>query len=322
MPAPSFDLIDVIKTVQKKFRIIIAITLACMVIAGVLFAVKKKKYKATARFFVTNPLYADRSSLFRNIEQKYVDYFGGDDDLDKVVVLLSTDTVKDRIIRQCDFDKIYKSDINDPKGHAYLISIFTKNFNVKRSEYKDIEVSYTTYEPTAAATIANTTVKVTEEIYRAYYTEMKNNMYSAINSKLHELDTQIVRYTDSLASLREMYGIYSIINPARANIMIGDTKIAGKGMGKAIELIQNIEAVKDQLVADRAKYYSLLYEFSATTHEEMRFLKVTTRAVPPTEPAGLSLPMMVIIAAFLGVFFSTLLMLLLEYYKKLDAVVR
>jgi Chain length determinant protein len=132
MSAPSFDLVDILRTIQKKRRFIIIITVVAMILGGVFFAAKKKKYKADCQFLVNNPLYGDRSTLFRSYETRYVDYFGGDDDLDKVTALANSDTVKDRVIRNCDFDKIYNSgDINDPKAHANYMHIFDKNFNVK-----------------------------------------------------------------------------------------------------------------------------------------------------------------------------------------------
>jgi len=321
MPTPTFDLIDVIKTIQKQKRTILLITLACMACGAIMVGVKKKKYKDTTRFFVNNPLYGDRSTLFRNVEQRYVDYFGGDDDIDRVTALLSSDTVVDKIIRRCDFDKIYKLDINTPKGNQELKNIFNKNFKLKRSEYKDIEVSFVAYEPATAATIANTTVATVEESFRAYYTNMKMGMYQSIADKVKEMDSSINIYSDSLANMRDRYGIYSIISPARANVIVSDVK-PGKGLGKGIEQIQNIESIKDQLVTDRAKYYSLLNEFSTTTNSNMSYIKVTTRALPPVSPSGISMPIMAAIGAFLGLFFSTTLVVLLAYYKLLNAVVR
>jgi len=45
--------------------------------------------------------------------------------------------------------------------------------------------------------------------------------------------------------------------------MNGDMKGGGKGYGKAIEEIQNIESIKDQLVSERGAFYtSLLNEYS------------------------------------------------------------
>ncbi len=322
MSTPSFDLIDVIRTIQKQKRTIIIITLVAVGLGGIFFAVKKKKYKAASHFLVNNPLYGDRQTLFRSFETRYVDYFGGDDDLDKVTALLNSDTVRERIIRNCQFQIVYNADINTEKGHAFLMSVFDKNFNVKRSEYKDIEVSYIAYDSVTAANVANMAVKVTEEVYRHYYTATKEGMAASIRNQVHQLDSSINLLTDSLANMRDRHNVYALISPSRQNINTSDMKGGGKGYGRAIEEIQNVESVKDQLVMDRAHYISVLNEFSASSGSSMEYLKVISRAHPPTGPSGTALNMVLIVAGCIGMFFSTLLVLILAYYRKLMAVPR
>jgi uncharacterized protein involved in exopolysaccharide biosynthesis len=318
----SFDLVDIIRTIQKQKRFILIITIAGMALAGASVLVKKKKFKAEARFLVNNPLYGDRNTLFRSIDTRYVDYFGGDDDLDKIMAFAGSDTVRNRIIRNCQFQVIYKKDINDPKGYAELMSIFKKNFNIKRTEYKDVEVSYTDYDPQTAANVANMSVKVLEETYRQYYNNIKNGIYKSINDQVTKLDSSINTLTDTLATMRDQYGIYSIISPARQNVITSEIKGGGKGYGRAIEEIQNIESIKDQLVADRAHYISALNEFYATTNSALDFVKVITRALPPTNAAGLSAEITLVAAGLLSFFFSTLYVLLMAYYRKLNAIER
>ena len=309
MTNTSFDLVDIIRTLQKKRGFIVVMTLVA-------------NYKGQSNFFVNNPLYGDRSTLFRSVETRYVDYFGGDDELDKIMALANSDTVRDRIIRNCQFQDVYKLDINDPKGHAALMTIFNKNFNIKRTEYKDVEVSYLAYDPVTAANVANMSVKVLEETYRHYYTAIKENIYTAINDKVTQLDSSINSLTDSLAGLRDKYGIYSLISPARQDIINGDIKSSGKGYGKALEQVQNIESIKDQLVIDRAHYISVLNEFATTMGNSMEFLKVITRAVPPIQPTGPSAMIILAIAAFMGILFSSIYILLITYFRKLNSVVR
>ncbi len=319
---PSFDLIDVIKTIQKQKRFIILITVAAVAVGCVFFAVKKKKYKATAKFLVGNPLYTDRSTLFRNMETRYVDYFGGDDDLDRVTALLNSDTVRDRIIRNSQFQIVYNSDINTETGHNFLMSIFNKNFNLKRSEYKDMEVSYIAYDSVTAANVTNMAVKVLEETYRSYFVSAKKDISSSIGSKMKQLDSSIAVLTDSLANMREKYGIYGLISPNRQNNSSGDMKGGGKGYGRAIEEVQNIESIKDQLVTDRSHYISMLNEFGASSNSAMEYIKVITRALPPSGPTGPSLMVVAGVAASLGLFFSIMFVLMMAYYKVLNAVQR
>ena len=321
MAAPSFDLIDVIRTIQKQKRFIILMTVLAIALGGLFLAIKKKKYKAEARFFVNNPLYGDRNTLFRSFETRYVDYFGGDDDLDKITALGNSDTVRDRIIRNCDFDKIYKmGDINDIKGHAAYMGVFDKNFNLKRTEYKDIVVTYVAYDPVTAAGVANMSVQVLEETFRHYYTAMKAGISTSISKKVKQLDSSIIALTDTLGNMRDKYSIYSIVSPGRQNVISGDIKGSGKGFGVAIEQLQNIESIKDQLVTDRAHYISLLNEFSAASSESIDYLKMITRATPPTTTTGPSLNMILLVAGSMGLFFSTIYVLMMAYFRKLKEV--
>ena len=293
MSTPSFDLIDVIKTIQKQKRVILIVMLAAVGIGGLFFAVKRKKFKASSHFLVNNPLYGDRNTLFRNYEQRYVDYFGGDDDLDRVTALLNSDTVKDRIIRNCQFQVVYNNDINTEKGHAFLMGIFDKNFNVQRSEYKELEVSYIAYDSVTAANVANMSVKVCEEAFRNYYTSMKMGMAKSIGDKLKQIDSTINVCTDSLVHME------------------------AAGGAKSAEGVKTLRATKDQLAQDRARYVSIINEFEATTNSAMNYLKVTTRAIPPTSPIGPSLMTVLMVAGFLGLFGGVLLVLVLAYYNKL-----
>lgn len=323
MDTLHFDLVDIVRAIQKRFRFIVIIAIIAGILGAVFFMVKKKKYTATVDFLVTNPLYGDHNYLFRNIETRLVDYNGGDDDLDKVTAFANSDTVRDRIIRNSQFQVIYNADITDPRGHDFLMDIFNKNFNIKRTEYKNMEISYTAYDSVTAANVANMSVKVLEEVYRNFYVSIRQGIYNSLQHQLVAVDSQVNVLTDTLARLRDQYKIYSIISPNRQTMSSGEVKgSGGSGYGKAIELIQNIEATKDQLVSDRAKYVSLLNEFSASFNEDMRFLKVIGKATPPTSPKGPGLVFTVVVGALLGLFFSVMYVLLMAYYKMVNSIHR
>ena len=90
-----------------------------------------------------------------------------------------------------------------------------------------------------------------------------------------------------------------------------------------MEQIQNIEAVKDQLVIDKSKFVSLLGEFSTGNQaNQLQLTQVITLAKPPVDPKGPGLMLTLIACVFLGVFFSTLYVLLSTYYRELIAVER
>lgn len=320
---PRFDLVDIAQTIRNRRGFIIGITVAAAVLGTVFYLLQKKTYKASSEFIVSNPQYADRSNLFRTTEPRYVDYFASEDDIDRVMAIAKSDLVKNQVIENMHLFEAHKLNPADIKDADKMNGIYKKNYDVTRTEYKNMEVSFVDEDPKRAADVTNEAVRIIEETYRNYYNSIKARIYKSIQDKIVEIDSSVNRLTDSLAVLREQYKIYDIISPSRENIMAGSMKPTGADFGKGVELIQNIESVKDQLVTDRAKNISLLNEFSTGTKlNDLRFLQVISTATPPVKPAGLGLILSVIACTMVGFFLSVVIVLLGAYYKKLVSVER
>lgn len=323
MSTPRFDLIDIIQTIRQRRRFVIAVTVIAAVVGAVGYFTKTKTYVAKTEFLVSNPLFADRNNLFRTSEMRFVDYVGGDDDIDRVSFIAESDTVKDKLIKNLNLAEAYKVDLTKPDGMFRLRNIVKRNMDVKRTEFKDVLLSYTDTDPVRAANVANESIRIIEETFRGYYNGMRANVYDAIKEKIKEQDSTINTLTDTLAALRDKYGIYDIISPSRQNLINGEMKKGGPGMGRGIEQVQNIEATKDQIVTDRAKNISLLNEFSTGTKAgQMPLVQVITSGKVPVEPKGPGLALTVVAATLLGLFFSCFLVLLTTYYRALISVER
>jgi uncharacterized protein involved in exopolysaccharide biosynthesis len=324
MATPRFDVIDITQTIRNRRRFIIIVTLVAMALGVVFSLIRKKKYKAQTEFFLSNPLYADRNYLFRSHDMHFVDYFGGDDDIDKIIVNAESDNVKDKVIENMKLAEAYKIDMSKPEQRSKLKDMFNLNSKIKRSEYRHLILTYVDTDPERAARVANEHVRVTEEVFRNYYNTIKGYAYQSINDKVVEMDSSIAALTDTLSGLRDQYKIYDIISPSRATTTTATISSNGAAsFGRGVEQIQNVSSIKDQLVIDRAKYISLLNEFSTGTKDnEVKFIQVASPAIAPTDQSGPGMLITVLTCALLGIFFSTLYLLLTTYYKILISVER
>ena len=324
MSTIRFDLIEIIQIIRRNRRIVLLTTLAAAILGAAFFFIKNKKYTATTEFIVSNPSYTDRNNLFSANEMTFIDYFGGDDDIDRIIVMAESDTVKSKIIANTNLAELYKFDLTQPTALERLKQKFSKAFKIKRTEYKDVELSYTDRDPNLAADVANESARVIEESYRGYYTNVRQHAYEAILDKVHQEDSMINILTDSLASLRDKYGIYDIISPARENVIMGNVKSTStSGFGKGMEQVQNIEALKDQFVTDRAKHTSYLTEFSAGRKaDQLHLTQVISKAKPPVDPSGLGFLLTVVACGLIGFFFISFIILISVYYKAAIAVQR
>lgn len=324
MSTPRFDLVDVVQTLQSKFRLLVIVTIAAGALGAASYILGKKHYKAKASFLMANPVYSDRNNLFQDRQIQFVDYFAGDNDVDRMVTLAESDTVKFLVAERLNLASVYKLDMSKPKDVEKLKNIIKDNYRVDRTEYNNLDISYVDTDPQLAANVVNESVKIMEEIFRDYYISQRMEIINAFSHKIQDIDSQINHLTDSLATLRDQYKIYDLISPARMNSTATYTSRAGAtGFGKALELVQNFEAVKDQLVQDKAMYVSLMNQYQMTIDaNNISLLHNLNKARVPAKPKPPGLTLTTIGAAFFGFFFCVIYILVITYYRLLISVKR
>jgi capsular polysaccharide biosynthesis protein len=315
MADSGLKLTDVIESIRKHKKLVIIITAASALAGAIFHLAGPKKYEAKTEFIIRNPLYGDRNSIY-NYETKFIDYFGNEDDADRIMIMAGSDMVQSKVIKNMNLAAAYNLDENDPKSKDQLERKFNKNFNITRTEYKDVVLSYMDTDPARAAAVANECVKVLEAAFGGFYKDMRVGMYQSINEKIKEEDSSIDALTDTLSSLRDQSAIYDIISPSRFNLMLGSMKDNGhKNYGKAVELIQNYESLKDELVSDRAKQATLVNQFTTGNKmEELPMIKVVTPAKIPISAKGIGGLYTMLACALLGFFFSAMVMSFADSY--------
>lgn len=316
--SPRFDLVDIVKTLQQKARYIIIITIVAGVLGIVLRYLSKKEYEAKADFFVANPLYTDRTNIFRADGSLLIDYFAKEDDIDKVMAISKSDTMRKKVIEHLQLDKVYGKDMRKPMERMKLMELVEGLTEVKRTENSTIEIRYTDHNPELAAAVANDIVGTITSIFDNYYAGIRGHVQLSLQSKVSELDSAINSMTDTLAALRDQYKLYDIVSPSRRTIMSANIHGGGPGFGKGLEQIQNVESIKDQLVTDRAQYVSVLGEFTAGTKAgTMPIIQVLNKADVPAKRKGFGLLLTGVICAVIGGFFYSLWVLLVAYFRNI-----
>ena len=289
---PRFDLVDIAKTLQKRSKYILIVTIIAAAVGAILHFVMPKQYESTAELFVANPLYADRSNIFRNRNAEFIDYFGNEDDIDKVIAIAESEIARAMILERQNLAKVYGLDTSKLADRMKLAGKFKKDFKITRTEYQGLEMSYTDKDPVIAANVTTEAVAVTEFLYKDFYDQLKRNVCVSLQNKINETDSLIYATSDSASAM-------------------------------TVNRQQIANATREQLIKDRAQYVSLLNEFSTGTKaSELSLLRVVSSATPSNKPKGLGLPLTVVAFAFIGFFFSVIWVLLSTYFKALTSVER
>lgn len=322
MSTPRFDLVDIVQTIRKRFRFVMIVTLVAAVIGVAFHYLGKKEFTAKAEFFVSNPLLTDRNTIYGGADSR-IDYFGDEDDVDRVLALAESDTVIMKVLLESGLAHEMDKDLIDARNIFEMKQYYRRHFEIKRTEYTMVEISFTDKDPIRAARIANMIVNTIEQAYRSFYNTRRTNIFASLTKKYAEQDSMINVFTDTLAKIRDRTGIYDLVSPNRNNIINGTINPRGVASGRDIEVIQNIEALKDGMVIDQSRIASLLQQFTTGTGaQELEMFQVISRARQPIVPKGLTGLMTLIASCLIGFFFSVFFILITTYYKKIVAVER
>ncbi len=310
MNSPGSNQSAIAYNIIKRRKLIAIVTVVAAVAGAIFYLTGLKKYEATSEFILRNPLYSDRGNLYGG--ERAMDYFAGEDDIDKIILLSGSSLVQDQVIHNMHLATAYKVDSTTRKGQLSLEKKFNSNLRLTRTEFKGLLLGYTDTDPDRAANVANETVRILEKEFGGFYKDMRQNMYQSIMDKIHDEDSSINALTDTLARLRDLYGIYDIISPGRNNVILSTVKTTGHpNFASGVERLQNIESLKDELVASRAKQSTLANQYeTGNAKDQLPMLKVVTEAKNPVRAKGPGGILTVIICGFLGMFFSIVYILL------------
>ena len=311
-----FDLFDIIKVGLKWKKMIIGISITAALVAAVFFFFQKTYYKAYGHFFPASAVMSGRINLFRESNQDWIDFFGGENELDRAYVIGNSANVVSHLIEKYKMADHYKIDVkNDPQGNQKVYKRFAKNYGLNRSGFKHLEVTFMDENSDLASQIVNEAMNKTESEIRKLYENVNRQLSLSLDIRMDSVSKDLTIMTDSLANLRVKYGIYDLIAPGRKNLISSQPKGSGLQYAQGLEVIQNIEEVKNKLTMDKAKYMSLSNEFKAASFDGFPMIHVTQWSTPGGPKAG---PMRIlgVLATFAAAFiFSLLVSIVVEILK-------
>ena len=83
----QFDLFDIIRIGLKWKKKILIFSFTVAVIAAIFFFFQKNYYNAYGSFYTGSAVMSGRVNLFRETPQEWVDYFGGENEVDRAFVI-------------------------------------------------------------------------------------------------------------------------------------------------------------------------------------------------------------------------------------------
>lgn len=312
----QFDLFDILRIGLKWKKKIILFSFAVAVVAAIFFFFQKNYYKAYGAFFPASGVISGRVNLFRETPQEWIDFFGGENEVDRAYVVGNSTPVLSHLITKFKLREHYKIDSTDKEAMKKTYKRFAKNFSISRSGFKHIEVTFTDEDQMLCHEVVNEAMNKVELQIREIYMNINKQLAYAIDLRRDSLKNELNRITDSLVATRVKFGVYDILAPGRKNITSYTTRGSGEAYARGIEEVQNLEELKDRLAMDNAKYLSLSNEFKTATFDGFPVIHVTQWAAPGAPKDGPFRTLGVLIAFVVAFFFGLVLAITIEILQE------
>ncbi len=279
----DLSLVSVYKLVVENWKLIASVCLISAVIAAVILLLTPNTYKNTTVFFPASEQVVDKTSLLNEMTYNEAIIFAPENIVDRVYNIAMSSAVQDYVIEKNDLVSHYGYDKGSKGAYKKAAKKYSKKIKLRRTPYLSLELTVKDVDYEKAAVIAQDILDKTESIYHGFFIRTRKNLMTNIDSQIAEKNKYVKTWGDSLATLRDRYRFYGVINPRRDAATIPST---GSINGAAFETIQNLEEAKEKALTDISDMRSIQNQVKLIAAENEYFLHVVKMPEPSLDKAG------------------------------------
>ncbi|MCB0507678.1 MAG: hypothetical protein KDD21_05200 [Bacteroidetes bacterium] len=209
-----FDIIKVLFQWKKQILWFTIIAIIVSIIITMPF-IMPPYYKSTQIFYLSNPQSTDRAALFNEKEGGGVGIFGGKEDVNRFLSILTSEQAAIELIQQFHLQKHYKIEAeNKALEMFYTKREFAGNFKAIRNDLGALEVSILDTDAKMAADMVQYIVAYSDSVYRNLLTENKAIILGLLDKQIEEKKASLtgdtsVEELQKLTLIRDQYKISS-----------------------------------------------------------------------------------------------------------------
>ncbi len=152
----TFDLLDIFIYLWKKKIPIIIVTVAGAIISIIVSLMMTDYFKAETVLFPTTFISPSTGMLHINTNQETDPMIIGDeDDLERMIQLLKSDFITEKIIQKYDLINHYGISPNDPYLKTKVTKAYKGNVSFSKTPYQGVVISVVDTDPVTASKISN-----------------------------------------------------------------------------------------------------------------------------------------------------------------------
>lgn len=318
---------NLVQMVWNHRKLLIIIGTLAFVISLVVSFLITPYFKATA---VLIPSVASQASkdVLVNSRVKGITQFGEDQELEHLLQVLTSETLRKDIIEKLGLFEHYGIDRNYKHAWYEVNRIFSSNISFAPTKYRGAKIEVLDYSPQKATDIVNTIVVVADSLMRKSKQEVAQKALNILEKQYAEALEESKVMDDSLTLVMSR-GVLDLPLQTK-ELTQGYTRAILDGKDAAAKKLENALA---KLAKDGAAFSRLKFDIQnksiqiSKIVDNIHILKVEVAAEIPSQfvidwgitPDKKSKPkkmIIVIVSTLSAIFFSIFLILLVDFFRK------
>jgi len=333
----KFDTVDMFLFIWNKKKPIIIVTFLGAIISIIVSLLLPNYYEANTILFPTTFISPSTGMLHSNVNQETDPLIIGDeDDAEKMIELLKSDYITDKIIKKYNLITHYGIDINDKYVKTKVKKTYKGNITFGKTSYQGIEISVLDIDPVVASNISNDISVLFDSLVSNMQKQRIKEAYNITKEAYIAEKTYINLLEDSLDTYRQ-FGILSYYNEVERyseayGKAIGNNTLTKKGqlffdkkfslLKKHGKEVQSLSFYIEELKENLASLQLNLIQTEQNLRQPITHKYVISYAHPSdkkTYPKRLFIVIFSTIGAFI---FSIALIMFLDFFIKLRTDIR
>jgi capsular polysaccharide biosynthesis protein len=281
------------------------------------------KFKATVVLFptssnsISNSLFGEQGGNRSDLMA-----FGEDEQAEQLLQILSSNKIRDRIIRKFNLMQHYDIDTNSKYKNSNLFKEYEKNISFRRTEFMAVQITVYDTDPQLAADIANSIAELIDSTKNEMQRQRAIKGFHIVEAEYKKLQEDINATVDSLVKLGDL-GIYDVeyqsqvLNQQMAITIMNGNKTAQAALQKKLDILGKyggiylslknaLEFKTEQLTLLQTKYK----EAKVNAEEDLPQKFIVSDAYKP-ERKSYPVRWLVMLVTTFSVFFLALMVLII-----------
>lgn len=199
MSDSSFNLVNTVAALQKRWTTIVFFVVASVVTAAITVYLVPEYYKSTATVVSANPALADKARLFNKNIQELYSYFGSGDDLDRIYGVAEMGSIYQKLADEFSMVNHYQL-TGDSLSllQRKAVKQLRKDIDLRKTDKDQLVIGVWTKDRQLSADIANRMVTLIEQTESRVWQQHYQQSVEKLKISIAEKEQQYVLLNDSL----------------------------------------------------------------------------------------------------------------------------